>query len=132
VTIGGFAVAGGMAKAKSDAQTSANGVAQSITDYYHSLYGPNASPAGVCYGTPDPRFATACDALNKDNNNVNADATVANIALGVGIAGAVGLVISSVFTATSYGHSSSAKAIPFTVTPVIAKGLGGMGVGGTF
>jgi hypothetical protein len=125
VTVGGFAVAGGMAKAKSDAQSSADAVASSIIAH--------GGGRGTCYPPVQPPFTDACSALSTDNNNVNADATVANIAAGVGIVGGVGLILSIIFTAKSYGHGSTAQAAPpITVAPLVGKGLGGMSVGGTF
>jgi tetratricopeptide (TPR) repeat protein len=133
VTVVGFVTAAIMGSEKAAAQNSANVVAQTIV--------ANGGGQGTCYvgpNSPTPYYANACSALNSDDNNVNSDATIANVGIAVGVVGAVGLVISTIFTVKSYSHddgaaaSASASAGPVTVMPLLGKGLGGMTLGGTF
>ena len=86
---GGIAVAGiGVAIgvgviAKSSAQNSADSVAAEIRK--------NGGTQGICSSTKTAdvnKFGKACAALSDDNSKVDTDATVGNIALAVGIAGA--------------------------------------------
>jgi hypothetical protein len=131
VTLVGFVTAGIMGAEKTSAQNSANAVAASIV--------ANGGGAGTCYvgpNSPTAYYANACSALNTDDNNVNSDATIANIGIAVGLVGTAGLIISTIFAVSSYGHSDSkaqsAAAPPVTVVPLLGKGLGGMSLGGTF
>jgi hypothetical protein len=133
VTVVGFTTALIMGFEKSSAQNSANTVAQAIE--------ANGGGQGTCYvgpNSPTPKFATACNDLNTDDNNVNADATVANVGIAVGIAGGVGFIISTIVAATSYSHTSEkappspTAAIPVTVVPVVHKGFEGLSVVGSF
>jgi hypothetical protein len=69
--------------AKSSAQNSADSVAAEIRK--------NGGTQGICSSTKTAdvkKFGTACSALSDDNSKVDTDATVGNIALAVGIAGA--------------------------------------------
>jgi tetratricopeptide (TPR) repeat protein len=136
VMIAGFVTAGVMASEKSSAQNSANAVAQSITAYYQSQHGAGADPSGVCYGTPAPAYQPACAALASDDNNVNSDATFANVGLAVGIVGAVGFGLSTVFLVKSYEHHGKAATTDtpsrITLAPLFGHGLGGAMLGGTF
>jgi hypothetical protein len=137
VTIAGFTVAAVMGSEKSSAQNSANTLAATIV--------ANGGGQGTCYSspsgvtpviTPSSKFAGACNDLASDNNNVNADATIANIGIAVGVIGAVGLVTSTIIAATSYGgHSSArAKASPpsVVVAPLISRDVGGLTFSGSF
>ncbi len=82
----GVAVAGGgvaifMASQKSNAETNAKSVERQIRD---AGGGKGACASGV----PD-RYTNACKTLRKNLDLVDTDATLGNVALGVGIAGAV-------------------------------------------
>jgi len=90
------------------------------------------SAPGVTPVSPTPYYASACSSLASDNNNVNADATAANVGIVIGSIGAVATVISLIVAASSYGDSKSATASHVTLTPFAGRGLGGMSVGGSF
>ncbi len=137
LTVAGFAVAGIMAKEKANAQDNANSLAQAIvTDF--TTNNPGKNPAGICYQpAPGSRYYQACGELASDNNNVNTDATVANVGIAVGLVGAAGLIVSVIFTARSYGHSSektapAATTSSMTMTPILGKGVGGASFGLSF
>jgi hypothetical protein len=141
VTVAGFTVAGIMGVEKSNAQNSANGVAQAITNNVIANTPAGSQPViqGTC-NPPSPTYASACAALATDNNNVNADATIANIGIVVGAVGAAGLVASIIVAATSYGGDSktgsaaraTSTASRFGVAPVVGKGLNGLNLSVTF
>ena len=100
VTVAGFTTALVMCFEKTSAQNSANSVAAAIE--------ANGGGQGTCYigpNSPTPKFAGACNDLSTDDNNVNADATIANVGIAVGIVGGAGFIISTIFAATSYSHS---------------------------
>ncbi|MGO8994460.1 MAG: hypothetical protein ACLQVI_14170, partial [Polyangiaceae bacterium] len=133
VAVVGYVTAIVMAVEKGSAQNSANAVAQSIV--------ANGGGQGTCFvgpNSPTAYYANACNALNSDDNNVNADATVANVGLAIGLVGTAGLIVSTIFAATSYSSPSSDKPAqsgtnaPVTVVPILGKGFGGMSIGGTF
>jgi hypothetical protein len=133
VTVVGFVTAAIMGVEKASAQNSANTVAQSITTYYQGQH-PGADPSGVCYNVSPSStpYGPGCAALASDDNNVNADATLANIGIAVGVVGAVGVVITTIFAVNSYGHAAENASSPLTVTPLVGHGVGGMMLGGAF
>jgi hypothetical protein len=134
--VAGFVTAGIMGASKSSAQNSANAVAQSITSYYLSQNPNQTNANSVCYGTPAPAYQSACAALASDDSNVNSDATIANVAIAVGIVGAIGFGLSTIFLVKSYEHHNKAAATdapsPITVAPLFGRGVGGAMLGGTF
>jgi hypothetical protein len=140
ITVAGFGVAAVMGAEKSSAQSNANSLATAIKNNYLATNGANSNPTGVCYQTPSTSiYATPCAELATDNNNVNTDATVANFGIGVGIAGAVGVVISVIVLVTSYGGSSESatpasgsSTTSMNVTPLLGKGQGGASFGFSF
>jgi hypothetical protein len=121
--------------AKQSAQDSANSAAGAIVDYATNK-DPNHPPIkGLCDpGTqahPNPnysKYAAACGALNDDNDHVNKDATIANVAIGVAVAGTVFTVLYGVLGTKRHTTGSLAP----TITPIAGKGLGGMALGASF
>jgi hypothetical protein len=132
VTVAGFTTALVMFFEKTSAQNSANSVAAAIE--------ANGGGQGTCYigpNSPTPKFAGACNDLSTDDNNVNADATIANVGIAVGIVGGAGFIISTIFAAKSYSHSTEKAPPPaqtsrVTVVPLFSKGFNGLGVAGSF
>jgi hypothetical protein len=129
VVVGGVVVAASvgvaiaMAIGKSAAQDSQNTTAQRVQQ------------AGLaCDPVSDPNNAAlvnACASYDSDINNVNTDATVGNIAVGVGIAAAVATIV--YWLVADKGGHSQAKA-PRYVLPVVGGTPGGgtVGLGGNF
>ncbi len=86
----GVAVAGGItaivfASAKSSAQKNADSVEAAIVK---SRNEEGLTGKGACV-SPTSKYTKACSALSDNRSTVNTDATLANIGLGVGIAGGV-------------------------------------------
>jgi hypothetical protein len=130
VSLGGFATAIAFLISKSNAQNSANSVAAEIRAH--------GGQQGSC---TDPSmtvtFGQACSALNSDDNAVNSDATLGNIGLGVGIAGAV-FSLGYYMFATKHVDDPGSEARPKTnaptvaVTPLTGPHLSGLSLTGTF
>jgi outer membrane biosynthesis protein TonB len=127
VTLAGVGTAIVFAIEKGNAQNSANSVASQILANGGQEGG--AGTAGSCYN-PTAKFANACSVLSSDNNNVNSDALIGNIALGVGIAGAAFTALYWAF-AWKGDASTTASAQPI-VTPLVGKGIGGLSLGASF
>jgi len=81
-------------------------------------------------GTGNPGNQTALAAYNSDLNDVNTDATVANIGIGVGIAGLVGAVV--YWGLASKSASGSATLHAPVVTPMVGRSSGGLSFGASF
>ncbi len=76
------------------------------------------------------KFTKACNALNSDNNDVNTDATIGNIALAVGIVAAVGTVI--YYLAAPKKDPTEKKAMMPIVTPMVGPHIGGLSISASF
>ncbi len=123
----GVAVAGGalavvMGIQKSSAEDNATKVETRIRDA--------GGTKGTCSSTnPDDvaRFGSACSTLRKNLDTVDTDATIGNVAIGVGIAGAV-------FAAGWFLFSEKKKAVAtnFHFTPVINAEIKGASAGFSF
>jgi Tfp pilus assembly protein PilF len=128
LAVAGFGTAIGMGVAKSNAQSSADTVAAQIRTNLtadEKTHGPICSsriPADVT------KFGKACAALADNNNKVNTDATVANIALAVGAGATAVTVLYWLFA--SKDDEKSAR-LPL-ITPLFGAGLGGLTVTSTF
>ena len=121
--LAGFGTAIVMAVQKSSAQSSANSVASQIVQ--------KGGVAGTCVNPlPGSYFSNPCSVLSSDDNNVNTDATIASIGLGVGIAASV--ITLGYFAFASRDSSSAAASTHPVVTPLIGKGLGGVALGASF
>jgi hypothetical protein len=81
-------------------------------------------------GTGNPGNQTALAAYNSDINDVNTDATIANIGIGVGIAGLVGAVV--YWGLASKSDSGSAALHAPVVTPMVGRSSGGLSFGASF
>jgi hypothetical protein len=107
------------------------GNAQSNVDSVVSQIKSNGGGSGTCTN-PTQKFAKACSALQDDIDAVNADATVGNVATGVGVAAVLGTGLYWILAAKNE-PSSTTTARPFTtVSPILGKGTGGLSVVGTF
>jgi Tfp pilus assembly protein PilF len=113
--VGVIGIVGGiiMAASKSSAQDNANQLGAKI----EANGGPGANP-------------TAFAAYNSDLNDVNTDATLANVGIGVGIAGLVGFGL--YWALASKTSSDSAVLHTPVVTPMIGRSSGGLSFGASF
>jgi hypothetical protein len=101
-----------MGVSKSTAQSNANDLGNKI----NANGGPAANPA-------------AYNAYNSDLNDVNTDATIANIGLGVGIVALVGAVV---YWGLASKESSGSAYLQPVVAPTIGRSSGGLSVSGAF
>jgi hypothetical protein len=118
VALGGFIGAGVLAGSKSNAQNQANTTAQDIVSN-----GGGASTCTAAGIAAAPKFKAACTAYQSDINDVNSDATVANVLIGVSIA-AIATGVIYWFVADKKTTSSMATAP--VLTPVVGQGQGGL------
>jgi hypothetical protein len=117
VAVAGYATAIGFGISKNNAQTQATNTANVIVS--HGGGSSTCTPSGL---QKNPQFGPACSAYATDNNQVNQDATAANIAAGVGVAATVGFIVYWL-VADKY-HPESAALRP-VVTPIVGHGQGG-------
>lgn len=127
VGVAGFATAAVMYFVKQSAVNNQNDVATTIR-----ANGGGGSPT-FCDNPPtSPKdFTQICQAYNSDVNDVNADATVGNIAAGVGVAGVVGAVIYWLVADKEKPSSSAFMTVP-VVTPHIGRGGGSLSLSAQF
>jgi hypothetical protein len=78
---------------------------------------------------PSVTVAGACAAYHSDISDVNQDATIGNVALGVGIAAAVGSIASLAIAIVSNSTHAPPRA---TLVPILGPRVGGLGVGWSF
>jgi hypothetical protein len=133
VIVGGIVTLAGVGTAivfgieKSSAQNSANSEAALILA--NGGVQGSANKAGTCF-KPQGNYVNPCALLNSDNGNVNTDALIGNIALGVGIAGAAFTALYWAF-AWKGDATTTASAQPI-ITPLVGKGTGGLSLGASF
>lgn len=127
VTVVSFGVAIGVGViSKGSAQDAANKVAAQIKS--------NGGGPGTCTAATSGaanKFTNACNALNSDNNDVNTDATIGNIALGVGLIAAIGTVIYYVAAPKADATNATKASVPM-LTPMIGPRVGGLSLSGSF
>jgi hypothetical protein len=128
ITLAGAGVAIGMYFSKQSAQTQATDEVATIVKAGGTYCSP-PTPAGLM------NLANACGSLVSDNNDVNADATVGNIAIGVGAAALAGTLI--YYLVADKGDdakpSSSASGLRrFVITPTASRYTGGLSIGASF
>lgn len=71
-----------------------------------------------------------CNALASDSDQVNQDATVGNIALGVGIAATAGVLVYWLLAAK--GEDAAHATGQATLTPIVGPSVGGLSLSGAF
>jgi hypothetical protein len=128
VTVGGAILAGVMAASKSNAQGKANDIAGQIRGHGGTSCNP-PTPSSLT------NIAEACNQFVADNNDVNTDATVGNIAVGVAVVGAVavvGLVVWDILSPPHHDNASASRTSTPKMTPMIGRDLGGLTLSGSF
>jgi hypothetical protein len=127
IGVAGFATAAIMYFVKQSAVNNQNDVANTIRQ------NGGGGSANFCDNPPtSPKdFTSICNAYNSDVSDVNADATVGNIAAGVGVAGVVGAVIYWLVADKEKPGSSAFMTTP-VVTPHIGHGGGGLSLSAQF
>jgi Tfp pilus assembly protein PilF len=125
-SIGGasFVAAVFLASSKSSAQNNANGAAAAIE---HAGGGANTcTPAGLVAA---PQFGQACSAYSTDLNQVNQDATIGNVLVGVGVAAVVGGFAWWLFAPKANAEASTGA---LHVTTDIGRSYAGVNLGAAF
>jgi hypothetical protein len=108
------------------------GVAQSNADDVENQIRQRGGGAGSCDpAQPVARFANACRQLQDNRDTVDTNATIANIGLGVGIAGAAFAAGWWLFSPKA-SPAAPAYGARTNVSPWIGHGVGGMSVQGSF
>jgi hypothetical protein len=127
VGVAGFATAAIMYFVKQSAVNNQQDVAGLIKAHGGN---PQGDP-NFCTDNPPAIFANACSSYNQDVNDINADATVGNIAVGVGVAGVVGAVIYWLVADKEQPTSTAFITAP-VVTPHIGRGGGSLSLSAQF
>jgi hypothetical protein len=131
----GFAAVGtglaiGFYFAKQSAQDNANSLSTEITS---KATAEGLAARGVC-SSSDPRakkYANACSVYKDDNDKVDQDAAVANVAVVVAVLGAATAIGWYLFAPKQADSKEKTSFVP-VVTPEAAPGYGGLGVHGVF
>jgi hypothetical protein len=136
LTLAGAGVAIGMLVAKGQAQNRADSTAALIRSNagQHASCSPPTYDASVVAHpttTQQQNLSAACAAFTSDNNDVDTDALIGNIAVGVGAAALVGTIIYWIASDKREDTEHTAKATT-VVTPVIGPSTGGLSISGTF
>ncbi len=122
-----------MLVSKHTAQNKATDTANQIAAHGGASCTPPALQGGVANTGSPPlldQITLACSEYQADNSDVNTDATIGNIAIGVGAVAAVGTLIYW-FVADRKGESPSTGSRPI-VTPIVGRSEGGFALSGSF
>jgi hypothetical protein len=128
IVVGGLALAGygtaiGFFLAKQSATSS-----RSQNEAYINGHLPPSISSFSCNAPPTATLASECSVINKENDEITADALVANIALGVGLAATAGVIIYWL-AAEKRGAAPTTGVV---VTPIVGSGVGGLSLAGQF
>jgi hypothetical protein len=126
VALTGVGVAVGMLIAKNTAQSKADTVGTAIEAYSSA----NGIDPRNC-ATPVPAaIAQSCGVWKNDNDTVNSDALIGNVALGLAIAAGAGTVVYWIVAA--HRSSPSTARIDTVLVPAFGRGSGGLSLSGRF
>jgi hypothetical protein len=129
VVVGSAALAIAMLVSKQTAQNKANDTAAQISA--HGGTSCNPVTLGPNPTTTKEQVQTACDEYQSDNKDVNTDATIGNIAVGVSVIAAVGTIVYWL-VADRRGDSPSTGSTTPVVTPIVGPSVGGLSLSGSF
>jgi hypothetical protein len=122
IALAGVGVAVGMYVAKQQAQDNADTTAAKIR-----------ANGGTSCNPPTPMslhgLVGACNSFVSSNNDVNTDATVGNIAMGVGIAAAAGTLVYWLVADKAESSTHVARARP-VLSPMLGSSVGGLQLSG--
>ena len=127
VVVGSAALAIVMLVSKQTAQNKANDTAAQISAHGGTSCSPPSISADAT--TTIDKVQTACSEYQNDNKDVNTDATIGNIAVGVSVIAAVGTIVYWL-VADRRGDSPSTGSTAPTVTPIVGPSLGGISLSG--
>jgi Tfp pilus assembly protein PilF len=121
--VGGFVGAGVMVGFKNQAQNQANSTAAQIVGH--------GGGGGTCSAPIAQNFQQACAAYTTDNKQVNQDATVGNLLVGVGVAATVGFIAYWLLADKGGGSGGTAVLHP-ELTPVVGRTMSGLSMSASF
>jgi hypothetical protein len=127
VGVAGFGVAILFGVFKGSANSNYQNVMNTISEAAASST-PPISTKGLCTNPPT-RFASACQNLQTDYNQVNSDATAANVGI---IVGAVGLAFGAGWYLFAPKRDAKDSTSTSSFVPIIEPHLNGLGYVGTF
>jgi hypothetical protein len=111
--------------AKQNAQDAANSEYQEIASKHYACDPPRPATA--------PGLPAACATLHNDYDQVNQDATIGNIAIGVGAAALVGTIVYWIAAKKrGAGPPPEASGSSFTIVPLAGPRLGALSISGSF
>jgi hypothetical protein len=118
-----------MVVSKSTAQNKANETASEIT----AAGGTSCTPPAIANNATATlqQVANACNQRASDNQDVNTDATIGNIALGVSVVAAVSTVVYWLVADRHDDSPSSGSTRPI-LTPIVGRSEGGLSLSGSF
>jgi hypothetical protein len=131
--VGGALVAASAAVAivmkisRDSAQSKADDLGKQISHAEQPL-GINPPRCSSLPSTTPSAIVSACGTWNNDNSIVNEDATIANVAIGVGVAALVGTGVYAIVYATQ----PKASGVHATVTPLVGPSFRGLSFEATF
>ncbi len=114
---------------KTQANSNADSVASQITNTAHAS--GIAATRGLCLNPPSMNFQQACQTLRNDENLADTDTTIANVGLGVGIAGAA-FSLGWYLFASKRDAAPAATAASGTFVPIVGSRWNGLGYAGSF
>ncbi len=129
VVVGSAALAIVMLVSKQTAQNKANDTAAQITAHGGTSCSPPSISADAT--TTIDKVQTACSEYQNDNQDVNTDATIGNIAVGVGVIAAVGTIVYWLVADRRGDSPTMGSTAPF-VTPIVGPSVGGLSLSGNF
>lgn len=99
--------------------------ADSITTRLGTIPGASCPPSDALKSM----IGSSCDALSKNNDQINEDATVGNIGLAVGVAATAGVLVYWVLSDKKGQEHASAAPV---LAPILGPNLGGLSLSGAF
>jgi hypothetical protein len=114
--------------AKGQAQDNKNSVESTIRQ--NGGHDPTPTEKATCAPPVAQNFSTACQTLQDDMNKVNADATIGNIGLAVGLVATAGTIGYYLF-ATKKDAEQPATGRP-VLTPIVGPRVSGLSISGEF
>ncbi len=134
VTLGTAGLAAAMLFSKQNAQNNANSIANQIVNAGGTSCSPPTAPAKASAQLKS-QITSACSQWAADNNDVNSDATVGNVALAVAIlagAGEAAMIIYWIAADHHHDDEPSKAALHPVLTPFVGPSTGGLTLSGSF
>jgi hypothetical protein len=99
--------------------------AESITSRLSTIPGASCPPSAAL----QPSIGSSCNALSSNNDQINADATVGNVGLAVGVAATAGVIVYWILSDKKGQENANAAPV---LTPIMGPNVGGLSFSGAF